>query len=144
LVLATANGDHFVAPGRPGTGHDHQSPQPSRFGSALLVYRRLHEVALDEACRLGRCQGEESRAMAWEAAAQHYLTDAFAAGHLWTPVTAIRHFWHHRYPQFWQSLQHKVAADTASALRELTRPARILPDGFLRSARPIITASSKT
>jgi hypothetical protein len=38
--------------------------------------------------------------MAWEAAAQHYLTDTFAAGHLWTPVTAIRHFWHHRYPQF--------------------------------------------
>jgi hypothetical protein len=69
--------------------------------------------------------------MAREAAAQHYLTDAFAAGHLRTPVTAIRHFWHHRYPQFWQSLQHKVAADTAAALRELVRPARVLPAGFL-------------
>ncbi|MGA9310257.1 MAG: hypothetical protein WBV74_07785, partial [Pseudonocardiaceae bacterium] len=40
-------------------------------------------------------------------------------------------FWHHRYPQFWQSLQRKVATDTAAALRELTRPARILPDGFV-------------
>jgi hypothetical protein len=63
--------------------------------------------------------------------AQHYLTDAFAAGHLRTPVTAIRHFWHHRHPQFWQSLQRKVTADTASALQDLTRPARIIPDGFL-------------
>jgi hypothetical protein len=131
LALATANGDHFVTPGRPDTAHDPKDPQASRFDSAVLAYRRLHEVALDEACRLGRCRGDESRAMAREAAAQHYLTDAFAAGHLRTPVTAIRHFWHHRYPWFWQSLQRKVAADTASALRELLRPARILPDGFL-------------
>jgi hypothetical protein len=131
LALATANGDHFVAPGRPDTAHDHEGPQSSRFGSAVAVYRRLHEVAIDEACRLGRCRGDESWAMAREAAAQHYLTDAFAAGHLRTPVTAIRHFWHHRYPRFWQSLQRKVAADTASALRELVRPAKILPEGFL-------------
>jgi len=68
LTLATVNGDHFVAPGRPDTAHDHKNP---------------------------------------------------------------RHFWHHRYPWFWQSLQRKVATDTASALREFLRPARILPDGSL-------------
>ena len=69
--------------------------------------------------------------MVREAAAQHYLTDAFAAGHLRTPVTAIRHFWHHRYPRFWQRLQHKVAAHTASALREFVPPARLVPRRFL-------------
>ncbi|MDT7597037.1 MAG: hypothetical protein QOJ06_2583 [Pseudonocardiales bacterium] len=131
LTLATANGDHFVAPGRLGPGADRNGPQPPRFESAVAAYRHLHEVAIDEACRLGRCGGDGSRAMAREAAAQHYLTDAFAAGHLRTPVTAIRGFWHHRYPQFWQSLQRKVATDTAAALRELTGPARILPDGFV-------------
>ncbi|MDQ4092608.1 MAG: hypothetical protein M3143_04105 [Actinomycetota bacterium] len=131
LALATANGDHFVAPGRPDTAHDHNDPQFSRFDSAVVAYRRLHEAALDQAYELGRCRDDESRAMAREAAAQHYLTDAFAAGHLRTPVTAIRHYWHHRYPGFWQSLQRKVAADTAAALRELARPARILSDGFL-------------
>jgi hypothetical protein len=131
LTLATANGDHFVAPGRADNAPDHKGLQSSHFDSAVIAYRRLHEVALDEACRLGRCQGDETRAMAREAAAQHFLTDAFAAGHLRTPVTAIRQFWHHRYPGFWQSLQRKVAADTAAALRELTRPARILPDDFL-------------
>jgi hypothetical protein len=94
----------------------------TRFASAVRAYRRLHEVALDEACRLGRCRDDESRPMAKEAAAQHYLTDAFAAGHLRTPVTAIRHFWHHRYPQFWQSLQRKVAASaTASSSRVLAK-----------------------
>jgi hypothetical protein len=126
LVLAAANGDHFVAPDPAQTAR-HQSSQDS----AVLAYRRLHKVALDEAYRLGRCRGDESRAMAREAAAQHYLTDAFASGHLRTPVTAIRRFWHHRYPQFWQGLQRQVAADTASALRELVRPVRMLPDGFL-------------
>jgi hypothetical protein len=131
LALATVNGDHFVIPGRPDTAHDHDGAYSSGFDSAVIAYRRLHKVALDEAYQLGRCRGDESRAMAREAAAQHYLTDAFAAGYLRTPVTAIRHFWHHRYPQFWPSLQHKVAADTAAALRELVRPARILPAGFL-------------
>jgi hypothetical protein len=125
LALATANGDHFVDPGGCGVAHS------SGFPSAVVAYRRLHEVALDEAFRLGRCRGDESRAMAREAAAQHYLTDAFAAGHLRTPVSAIRRFWHHRYPRFWQNLQRRVAADTASALKELIRPAKFLPDDIL-------------
>jgi hypothetical protein len=129
--LALANGDHFVAPDRSNTTHDHNGPPAGCFGSAVVAYRRLHEVALEEACRLGRCREGESRAMAREAAAQHFVTDAFAVGHLRTPVTAIRRFWHHRYPWFWQSLQRKVAADTAAALRELTPPARILLDGYL-------------
>ncbi|MGH3979194.1 MAG: hypothetical protein ACRDRZ_09375 [Pseudonocardiaceae bacterium] len=144
LTLATANGDHFVAPGRPATAGDHEGPQSSHFDSAVVAYRRLHEAALDEACRLGRCQGDESRAMAREAAAQHHLTDAFAAGHLRTPVTAMRHFWHHRYPRFWESLQRKVASDTASALRELVRPARMLPEGFLYDrARAAVEARTR-
>ncbi|MGH3975923.1 MAG: hypothetical protein ACRDS9_21720 [Pseudonocardiaceae bacterium] len=131
LTLATANGDHFVAPGPADTAHHQNGAYSNGFDSAVIAYRRLHKAALDEAYRLGRCGGDESRAMAKEAAAQHYLTDAFAAGHLRTPVTAIRHFWHHRYPRFWHSLQHKVAADTAAALQELARPARMLPAGFV-------------
>lgn len=130
LALATANGDHFVAPGRPDTD-DHHVAHTNAFDSAITAYRRLHKAALDEAYRLGQCRGDQSRAMAREAAAQHHLTDAFAAGHLRTPVTAIRRYWHHRYPHFWPSLQHKVATDTAAALRELTRPARLLPADFV-------------
>lgn len=131
LALAMVNGDHFVAPTRPGFAPDRTGPQLSRFGSAVRAYRSLHEVALEEACRLGRCRGDQSRAMAREAAAQHYLTDAFAAGHLRTPVTAIRQFWDQRYPRFWENLQCKVASDTASALRELVALTRIVPDGLL-------------
>jgi hypothetical protein len=69
--------------------------------------------------------------MAREAAAQHYLTDAFAAGHLRTPVAAIRRYWKARYPSFWEQLQRRVASDTATALRELNRVIRVVPAGFL-------------
>lgn len=65
--------------------------------------------------------------MAREAAAQHYLTDAFAAGHLRTPVAAMRELWQVRYPTFWEGLRHKAASDTIAALRELAAPLRLVP-----------------
>ncbi|MGH9152163.1 MAG: hypothetical protein ACRD03_07170 [Acidimicrobiales bacterium] len=126
LTLAANNDDHFVAPGRS------DSPTGSGFGSALEAYRRLHEAALDEARRLGRRGGDISRAMAREAAAQHYLTDAFAAGHLRTPVADIRRYWKARYPAFWAHLQRKVAADTATALRDLSAVMRLVPRRVLQ------------
>ncbi|MDQ4089650.1 MAG: hypothetical protein M3163_05010, partial [Actinomycetota bacterium] len=65
-------------------------------------------------------------------AAQHYLTDAFAAGHLRTPVAAVRRYWKHRYPHFWDQLQRRVAADTAATLRRISRAMRLVPPEYLR------------
>jgi hypothetical protein len=125
LALAATNDDHFVAPG--GVTHEHCPGSPTPFGSAILAYRHAHQVALEEAHRLGRARGDQSQAMAREAAAQHFLTDAFTAGHMRTPVAAIRRFWHSRYPAFWDNLQGRVAADTTAALRELAWALRRLP-----------------
>ncbi|MCA1692315.1 MAG: hypothetical protein LC733_09000 [Actinobacteria bacterium] len=125
LALAAVNDDHFAAPGPSDVATG------SGFGSAVAAYRHLHQVALDEAWRLGARGGAISRATAREAAAQHYLTDAFAAGHLRTPVASIRRYWKARYPSFWEQLQRKVAADTAAALRELSRLMRLLPHRFV-------------
>jgi len=131
LILAATNDDHFVAPG----GITHDGPVgPAPFGSAPLAYRRLHEAALEEACRLGRIHGDASQALAREAAAQHFLTDAFTAGHMRTPVAQIRRFWRSRYPTFWEDLQGRVAADTAATLRELAWAVRLLPERFLHDA----------
>lgn len=129
LILAATNDDHFVAPG--GITHPAASVP---FGSAPAAYRRLHEAALDEACRLGRIQGDSSQALAREAAAQHFLTDAFTAGHMRTPVAQIRRFWRSRYPNFWEDLQGKVATDTTAMLRELAWVLRLLPERFLHGA----------
>jgi hypothetical protein len=125
LNLAANNDDHFVAPGYS------DAPTGSGSGAATAAYRDLHQRALDEAWRLGRIGGDLSRAMAREAAAQHYLTDAFAAGHLRTPVADIRRYWHARYPRFWERLQGKVAGDTARALREVSALLRLVPRRLL-------------
>jgi hypothetical protein len=125
LTLAASNDDHFVAPGRS------DAPTGSGSGAAGLAYRDLHQLALDGASRLGRLGGDVSRAMAREAAAQHYLTDAFAAGHLRTPVADIRRYWHARYPEFWERLQRRVASDTAKALQEVSALLRLVPRRLL-------------
>jgi hypothetical protein len=125
LSLAAVNDDHFVAPGasgvRTGTG----------YPSAPVAYRHLHQTALDDALARGRDRGDLSQAMAREAAAQHYLTDAFAAGHLRTPVAAVRRYWKHRYPHFWDQLQRRVAADTAATLRKISRAMRLVPPEYV-------------
>ena len=130
LALGASNDDHFVAPGPRGWATSGDRP-PARFASAVQAFRLLHERALDEAWQLGRRGGDLSRAMAREAAAQHHLTDAFAAGHLRTPVAAMREFWQARYPGFWHGLRRKVASDTAAALRELAWPLRLVPGGVV-------------
>src|SRR6185503_6022250 len=56
--------------------------------------------------------------MAMEAAGQHYLTDAFSAGHLRTPVGSLREYWGSKYPLFWYNLRHKMALDTAVRMNE--------------------------
>jgi hypothetical protein len=132
LELAATNDDHFVAPG--GITHPHRPGGHRPFGSATLAYRHLHHVALEEACRLGRSGGDLSQAMAREAAAQHFLTDAFTAGHMRTPVALIRGYWHSRHPAFWENLQRRVASDTAASLRELAWALRRLPARFLHDS----------
>lgn len=132
LELAATNDDHFLAPG--GITHEHRPGRRAPFGSAILAYRHLHQLALEEACRLGRSRGDLSQAMAREAAAQHFLTDALTAGHMRTPVALIRRYWHARYPGFWDALQRRVAADTASCLRELAWALRPLPARFVHHA----------
>jgi hypothetical protein len=142
LALGAANDDHFVAPGArgPATTADRAAPG---YGSAGLAYRSVHRRALGEARRLGREGGDLEEAMAWEAAAQHYLTDAFAAGHLRTPVAAIREFWQRRYPWFWEGLQRKVASETAAALRELAAPLRLVSSRYLHG-RTLAAVQART
>ena len=117
--LAAQNTSHFYAPG----GRD-ASGQPIRASasepSAFLGYRTLHERALTMAYAAGATKGGDiSHAMAMEAAAQHFLTDSFSAGHLRTPIAKIRSYWGTRYPLFWYNLLHKMALDTAVRMNEI-------------------------
>ncbi|HZJ67215.1 MAG TPA: DUF4157 domain-containing protein [Kofleriaceae bacterium] len=113
--LAAANTTHFAAPrGRDANGQ----PNPSAEGSAGNSYRSTHETALRMAFQAGQRHERIDRAMAMEAAGQHYLTDAFSAGHLRTPVGSLREYWGSKYPLFWYNLRHKMALDTAVRMNE--------------------------
>src|SRR5262245_41633280 len=113
--LAAANTTHFAAPrGRDASGQPNASPE----GSAGNSYRSTHETALRMAFQAGQRHERIDRAMAMEAAGQHYLTDAFSTGHLRTPVGSLREYWGSKYPLFWYNLRHKMALDTAVRLNE--------------------------
>ena len=109
--LGAANASHFVAP----VGRKRGAPIPSAesTGSKYLQY---HEGAIDSADTAGRAGTPVDMAMAYDAAAQHYLTDAFSAGHLRTPIASIREYWGNKYPLFWYNLRHKIALDTGIEL----------------------------
>ncbi|MBB4634916.1 eCIS core domain-containing protein [Longimicrobium terrae] len=106
-----ANDPHFVSPVAGGA-----VPPGTPPASAGGNYRALHEAALEMAYDSGRAGTPLARALAREAAAQHYLSDAFSAGHLLTAITSIRAYWGGRYPLFWYNLLHKIGLDTATAM----------------------------
>jgi hypothetical protein len=58
-------------------------------------------------------------------------------------VASIRRYWKGRYPRFWEHLQHRVAADTAAALREVSMAIRLVPPDYLRR-RTLAEVTSRT
>jgi len=110
--LGAANAGHFVAP----AGRDKKGKPIPAVNSSGSNYVKYHEIAIRMADAAGRTNSSIDLAMANEAAAQHFLTDSFSAGHLRTPIAAIREYWGKKYPLFWFNLQHKIALDTAIAM----------------------------
>ena len=115
--LAAANTLHFPAPrGRDAAGKP--LPVPAGQGSSLIQDRTMHENALRTAYKAGTSNQNTNAALVVEAAAQHFLTDSFSAGHLRTPIGVIRDYWKAKYPLFWFNLLHKMALDTAVRMND--------------------------
>jgi hypothetical protein len=112
LRRAASNDEHFVAP----TGTD-QGPTAGDAKSAGGSYRALHEAAV----LMAYDQGTQTSANAREAAAQHFLTDHFAAGHVRTPRGSIRAHWSAIYPLFWDNIRNKIALDVATWINDHDR-----------------------
>jgi hypothetical protein len=112
LRRAASNDEHFVAP----TGTD-KGPLAGDGRSAGGSYRALHEAALLMAYN----EANHANANAREAAAQHFLTDHFAAGHLRTPRSSIRAHWTAIYPLFWNNIRNKIALDVATWINDNDR-----------------------
>lgn len=109
LRLAAKNDEHFQNPKGPGSGGPGSGNRKSGGGS----YRELHEDAILRAHKAKSDGAPVTDAMAHEAAAQHFLTDAFAAGHSRTPRASIRSHWQAKYPLFFSNLKKTIAHETA-------------------------------
>lgn len=109
LKLAAKNDEHFQHPKGPGSGGPGSGNRASGGGS----YRELHEDACLRAHHAKADGKPVTDAMAHEAAAQHFLTDAFAAGHARTPRGSIRSHWQSKYPLFFENLKKAIAHETA-------------------------------
>ncbi len=109
-ALAGRNAMHFTDP----LGQFHASMPSGSFtgeGGNRQAYRKYHEQAMEEAIEAGRqVAGIDSEclkkpktlqdALATESGSNHFLTDAFASGHIRTPRIAITEYWNKKVPMF--------------------------------------------
>ncbi len=109
LRLADSNTEHFANPKGPGSGGPKSGNRQSAGGS----YRALHEDAILRAHQAKKDGKGIDEPMAREAAAEHFLTDGFAAGHLRTPRASIAEYWNGKYPLFFENLKKTIAQDVA-------------------------------
>jgi hypothetical protein len=109
LRLAAVNYEHFANPRGAGSGGPASGNRHSAGGS----YRALHEGAIDMAHQAKKDGKDVNDAMAHEAAAEHFLTDGFAAGHLRTPRQSIKEHWDAKYPLFFENLKKTIAQDVS-------------------------------
>ncbi|WP_138503638.1 hypothetical protein [Nostoc sp. PA-18-2419] len=114
LRLAANNSEHFAAP------HGTAGPDGGNRSSAGGSYRALHEDTILRAFFAGQSGQDIAEGMAREAAAHHFLTDHFAAGHLRTPRADIRQYWRQKYPLFFNNMKRKIALDVARYINDNT------------------------
>ncbi len=110
-ILAGNNATHFTDP----LGQNNPRILSGGFigeGGNRQAYRHEHMRAIKEAIQAGRNMGQTAgsegplktktlqEALAVEAGSNHFLTDAFASGHIRTPRTAMTEYWNKKVPMF--------------------------------------------
>ncbi|MFW2382635.1 MAG: eCIS core domain-containing protein, partial [Acidimicrobiales bacterium] len=90
---------------------------PSLEGSPRF-YRYYHVAALRDAVYAGAAGRSVDAAMAAEAFAGHYLTDAFAAGHVRTPRLAVREHWNEIVPMFGHNVSGWIAQEVSRGIAQ--------------------------
>jgi hypothetical protein len=102
-------------------------------GSAGNTYRRIHEQAIETSHR-----GDVGKAHAYDAMADHYLTDAFAAGHIRTPRADVQTYWNQVVPAFKTNLVDVLAARVRRELTGDLSLARVVLGAFDVAAEAMV------
>ena len=83
---------------------------------ASQAYRMNHVWAIKEAVEEAQRKGSLDRPLTVEAFGAHYLTDAFAAGHVRTPRAGAKQYWDRKVPMFVYNLTGFIAEGVAKHL----------------------------
>lgn len=115
--LAGNNSSHFTEP----NGRPERSPL-NNAGN----YRDNHENAIAAAVSAAAAGQSIDAALLCEGFASHFLTDAYAAGHVRTERISISAWWNPRVPMFWTNLKLFIAEEMAKYIDDHSTLAGIL------------------
>jgi hypothetical protein len=119
--LAARNESHFSTGSSPGNSNRERyidlhakAIQASYDEAMILTYLLNHPSA---PMVVPRFSGE-----ALEASADHFLTDAFSAGHIRTPRGQVQSHWNAMYPNFTDNFVDLISCYMAAFVRDVDRP----------------------
>ncbi|WP_428263059.1 eCIS core domain-containing protein [Haliangium sp.] len=115
--LAGNNSSHFTEP--------NGVPERTSANNAGN-YRDNHENAIRAAAEAAAAGESIDRALLCEGFASHYLTDAYAAGHVRTERISISEWWNPKVPMFWTNLRLLIAEEMAYHINDNTTIAGML------------------
>jgi hypothetical protein len=112
--LAATNVSHFPNPYAGDEGLDPRTKAKRHDGPGQAIgeaatYRDGHVRAIRRALELGKAGKPIGGALALDAFASHFLTDAFSAGHLRTPRVPVQEYWRRKVPDFYSRFQRWLA-----------------------------------
>jgi hypothetical protein len=126
-TLAGRNWSHFLNPSTVDIEKDpaQRAGDPKKYINAKYTtapeggsqaYRMNHVWAIKEAVESAQEKGSLDKALAVEAFAAHFLTDAFSAGHVRTPRSEAKAYWDAKVPMFVYNLTGYIAEAVAKNL----------------------------
>jgi hypothetical protein len=122
-ALASDNRSHFL---NPKEGDEQRSTVEKSNDltkanvplNAVAGYSHNHLEAIKEAFDAGKAGKGIESALAVDAFGAHYLTDAFAGGHLRTPRQSVKDYWNEKIPMFNFNLKGYIAEKIAEEAEE--------------------------
>ncbi len=121
-LLLQRNWDHFTNPRAGDAQLAHKDKLNLRENDFPLnnatAYRDNHERAIQEAVKAGKNNSGLNTAMLYESFASHFLTDAYASGHIRAERFDIAKYWNEKYPMFYFNMLRWIAEKMAQHIQK--------------------------
>lgn len=123
-TLAGKNITHFTNPKEGDEFRDHKlkalDTEDGKPANNAGSYLANHLKAIEAAVKAGSAKKPMDTALLYEAFASHFLTDAYASGHIRTARSDISAYWNPKVPMFWTNLKWWMAEKVAQHINDNT------------------------